>query len=61
MNYEELLAKALEAYLKSVEESHRDEYWDKVNKVIADEQNRSIECNKRFIPTPELMNQRFDI
>jgi GH35 family endo-1,4-beta-xylanase len=55
------LNEALEAYYKSVTEPHSDEYWDKVNATIASEQNKSRLLHKQFIPSPQLMQQRFDI
>lgn len=55
------LNKAVDAYLESVQQPHSDEYWDGVNKKLAEIQDNSRKLNKRFIPTLELMSQRFDI
>lgn len=55
------LDQALDAYLESVQLPHSDEYWDKVNQSIAEDQKKRMELNKRFIPSEELMRQRFDI
>jgi len=55
------LNEAVDAYYKSVTEPHSDEYWDTVNATIASEQDKSRELHKQFIPTPQLMQKRFDI
>lgn len=52
---------AIDAYCISVTKTHSDEYWDKVNATIASEQDKSRELHKQFVPTPQLMQKRFDI
>ena len=59
--YDKKLDQAIDAYLESVQQPHSDEYWDKVNQSIADEQRKNMELNKRFIPSEELMRTRFDV
>lgn len=55
------LNEALDAYLVSVTGHHSDEYWDKVNATIAEDQKRNMELNKRFKPSNKLMQQEFTV
>ena len=55
------LSAVVEAYYKSVQQEHSEQYWDGVNTALAQSQKGREEDAKRFLPSPELMCTRFTV
>lgn len=55
------LSAAVEAYYESVQQEHPEQYWNDVNAALAQSREKREEDNKRFIPSPEIMNTRFTV